>query len=61
LLSCSFDMMNSFARLRLLDRARGWRHGRRPWNEWRRDEITVLEISLHSASCSRNQQLGRHA
>src|SRR5258708_34685196 len=40
LLSCSFDMMNSFARLLLLDRVRGWRHGRKPWNEWRRDEIT---------------------
>src|SRR3954453_12089720 len=56
LLSCSFDMMNSFARLRLLDRARGRRHRRGPGNEWRRDEITVLEISLHSASCCRNQQ-----
>src|SRR5258705_5065550 len=55
--SCSFDMMNSFARLLLPDRARGWRHGRRPWNEWRRDEITVLEISLHSASCSRTNSV----
>jgi len=53
--------MSSFARLRLLDRARGWRHGRRPRNEWRRDEITVLEISPHSVSCPRNQQRRQQA
>jgi len=52
--------MNSFTRLQLLGqgpRMAAWPPAR---NEWRHDEITVLRISLHSASCSGIKQSAPH-